>query len=179
MIDINAELNKIEMIEDKAKSAASEAAATRFFNQANKKREELQNRVLSETGLDTVFANAIKKQRQTASRRVTRSVNGKYQQRSCGPRAVRNCFGHAAGTIGETIDNLIINGLNNRLSPGEAAAICGTKRTKIYSHTANELNKKFGIVFSINEKTGKIEFTVPYKTGLIIDRYRKQVGLAS
>jgi hypothetical protein len=179
MIDINAELNKIEMIEDKAKNTPDLKTAEKLFKKVNQMRNKLQDRVLSETGLDIVFANAIKKQRQTASRRVTRSVNGKYQQRSCGPRAVRNCFGHAAGTIGETIDNLIINGLNNRLSPGEAAAICGTKRTKIYSHTANELNKKFGIVFSINEKTGKIEFTVPYKTGLIIDRYRKQVGLAS
>ena len=100
-------------------------------------------------------------QKNAASRRLTRSTNGKYQQRSTGNRGVKNAFGHAIGTIGSDIDNVIRHPeLSGRLSKNEIAANAGTKTSKVNSHLNNELSKKYGLVYSVDQN-GKLKYHFP------------------
>lgn len=100
-------------------------------------------------------------QKNAASRRLTRSTNGKMQQRSTGNRGVKNAFGHSIGTIGADIDNVIRHAeLSGRFSKAEIAALCGTKNSKINSHLNNELNKKLGLVYSV-DANGKLKYEFP------------------
>jgi hypothetical protein len=100
-------------------------------------------------------------QRNAAGRRITRSTHGRLQQRSTGARAVKNLFSHAVGTIGGDIDRIIRHpSLSGRYSKGEMAALCGTKTSKINSHLNNELSKKLGLVYKVDEN-GKLAWEWP------------------
>lgn len=100
-------------------------------------------------------------QRDKSGRVYSRSTNGKIQRRSTGERAVKNLFGHAIGTIGADIDNVIRHPeMSGRYSKAELAAVCGTKTSKINSHLRNELTKKFGLIYRVNSN-GKLVFEFP------------------
>jgi hypothetical protein len=103
----------------------------------------------------------ISRQINAAGRVITRSTAGKLQQRSTGSRAMRNVFSHAYGTIGATIDTLVLQSGNNnpRYSKAEFAALAGTKVSKVNSHLNNELKKKFNIQYRVCSVTGKLVFT--------------------
>lgn len=93
----------------------------------------------------------------------TRSTYGKSQNRSTGPRTVRNAYGHAVGTAGAAIDTIVSNpDLNERYSKAEIAAICNTKVSKVNSHFRNELVKKYGFDFVVNA-SGKVKVIYPVK----------------
>jgi hypothetical protein len=100
-------------------------------------------------------------QKNAAGRVITRSTNGKLQQRSTGERKVRNLFNHAVGTIGADIDNIVRHdGLSGRFSIAEIAALTGTKLSKVRSHLNNECRKKYGLIYRVNEN-GKLTFEFP------------------
>jgi len=97
-------------------------------------------------------------QKNAAYRTLSRSTAGKMQQRSNGQRSVKNAFFHAVGTIGADIDNIVRHPeLSGRFSKNEIAAYCGTKVSKVNSHLSNELRKKFGLDYKVNEN-GKLVY---------------------
>jgi hypothetical protein len=121
------------------------------------------------------FETVAQIQKNAAHRTLSRSTNGKMQQRSNGRRAVKNAFFHAIGTIGADIDNIIRHPeLSGRFSKLEIAAYCGTKLSKVNSHLNNELKKKFGLDYRVNEN-GKLiyEFTPESDGAAILKSVRK------
>jgi hypothetical protein len=103
----------------------------------------------------------ISRQINSAGRVITRSTAGKLQQRSTGSRSMRNVFTHAYGTIGATIDTLVLQSGNEnpRYSKQEFALLAGTKISKVNSHLNNELKKKFDVQYRVDPVTGKLIFT--------------------
>jgi hypothetical protein len=175
-IDINIELSKIEAIETEASNAPDLKTAERLFKKVTQMRNKLQDRVIESTKVDSQLANALKAQREQVYFRVTRSVNGKFQNRFCGPRTIKNAMKHSVGCIGDKLDLIVMCRHNNRYTPGEIAALCGTKETKVASHKSNEHFKKFGIVYSRNA-AGKLNFNVPYRHQIKFDKYLIESGI--
>jgi hypothetical protein len=176
MINIDTELSKIEAIETEASNAPDLKTAERLFKKVTQMRNKLQDRVIESTKVDTQLAAALKAQREQVYFRVTRSVNGKFQNRFCGPRSVKNAMNHSVGCIGDKLDLLVMCGHNNRYTPGEIAALCGTKTTKVSSHKTNEHMKKFNIVYGRNA-AGKLNFTVPYRHQIKFEKYLIESGI--
>jgi hypothetical protein len=175
-INIEIELSKIEEIEDKAKSAADLKTAERLFSKVTAMRNKLQDRVIESTKVNSQLAQALKAQREQVYFRVTRSTNGKFQQRFCGPRTIKNAMNHSVGCIGDKLDLIVMCGHNNRYTAGEIAALCGTKTTKVSSHKSNEHFKKFGIEYSRNQ-AGKLNFSVPYRHQIAFNKYLIESGI--
>jgi hypothetical protein len=176
MINIDTELSKIEAIETEAKNAPDLKTAERLFSKVNAMRNKLQDRVIESTKVDSQLAAALKAQREQVYFRVTRSVNGKFQNRFCGPRTVKNAMNHSVGCIGDKLDLIIMCSHNNRYTPGELAALCGTKTTKVASHKTNEHFKKFNITYGRNA-AGKLNFNVPYRHQIKFEKYLIESGI--
>jgi hypothetical protein len=176
MIDINTELQKIETLETEASNAPDLKTAEKMFKKVNAMRNKLQDRVIEKTQINMQLANALKAQREQVYFRVTRSVNGKFQNRFCGPRTVKNAMNHSVGCIGDKLDLIVMCQHNNRYNPAELAALCGTKETKVASHKSNEHMKKFNIVYGRNQ-AGKLNFSVPYRHQIKFEKYLIESGI--
>jgi hypothetical protein len=176
MINIDTELSKIEAIEIEASNAPDLKTAEKLFRKVTAMRNKLQDAVIEKTEINPQLSAALKAQREAVYFRVTRSVNGKFQQRFCGPRGVKNAMNHSAGCIGDKLDLIVMCQHNNRYSAAELAALCGTKETKVSSHKTNEHMKKFGIVYGRNQ-AGKLNFTVPYRHQIRFEKYLIEAGI--
>jgi hypothetical protein len=81
---------------------------------------------------------------------ITRSTNGKNQQRVTGKRTYQNQYGHYYGTIGSKIDRLIEIG---NFTKKEIEVYAGTKMSKVNSHIAHlRKDKGMNIVFTEKKK---------------------------
>jgi hypothetical protein len=81
---------------------------------------------------------------------ITRSTNGKNQQRVTGKRTYQNQYGHYYGTIGSKIDRLIEIG---NFTKKEIEVYAGTKMSKVNSHIAHlRKDKGMDIVFTEKKK---------------------------
>jgi outer membrane biosynthesis protein TonB len=85
---------------------------------------------------------------------ITRSTNGKTQQRMVGSRKFKNNYGHFYGTIGSKIDRLIENGA---FTKKQIQNYAGTKMSKVNSHISH-LRKDVKKEIVIDPKTKKVSF---------------------